>query len=182
MEFARKKMFGKPLSLETIVEAHTILMPDLVSEVSVIGLDDDDDDSPVFRKVPIHVRGSPVVRPYGHEVPAVMEKLLRLHDQQRRLHHPLVCNSLLFMNFLMIHPFADGNGRLARLLLFVLQHNAGYFGLMFQVKDRTAFFQLFTPYYIGNDLTPILEFITRNNAELLDKLAEYEQTCVVPSF
>lgn len=179
MEFARKRMFGKPLDLPTIVEAHKILMPDLVSEMSVIGLDDD---SHVFRKVPIHVRGSPVVRPYGHEVPAVMEKLLHLHFNQRHQHHPLVCNTLFFMNFLMIHPFADGNGRLARLLLFVLQHNAGYYGLMFHVADRAAFFKLFTPYYTRNDVLPILDYTLENNAELLDKLALYENTLVMPSF
>lgn len=179
MEFARKRMFGKPLDIQTIIDVHKVLMPDLISEVSVIGLEDD---THLFRKVPIHVRGSPVVRPYGHEVPAVIEKLLCLHSKQRNLYHPLVCNSIFFMNFLMIHPFADGNGRLARLLLFVLQHNAGFFGLMFHKHDRAAFFKLFTPYYERNEVLPILEYTLRSNAELLNKVSVYEQTLVVPSF
>ena len=130
MEYARQHLIGKPLSVDSIVKLHKILMPDVDSTFYMIpyGLEDTK-----FRMLPIRVRGSPVVRPYGHEVPAIMDKLLSLHEEQSKIYHPLVYCTSFYMNFLMVHPFHDGNGRLARLLLWILLHNAGYFGLNFHV-------------------------------------------------
>lgn len=59
--------------------------------------------------------------------PQFMERLTisyaRAHDEQRE---PLVIVPLAILDFLCIHPFADGNGRVARLLTLLLLYQAGY--------------------------------------------------------
>ncbi len=47
----------------------------------------------------------------------------RAQDVQRE---PLVLVPLAILDFLCIHPFADGNGRMARLLTLLLLYQAGY--------------------------------------------------------
>lgn len=59
--------------------------------------------------------------------PQFMEQLAvgyaRANDMQRE---PLVLMPLAVLDFLCIHPFADGNGRMARLLTLLLLYQAGY--------------------------------------------------------
>lgn len=59
--------------------------------------------------------------------PGAVEQLTtgyaRAADEQRE---PLVLVPLAILDFLCIHPFADGNGRMARLLTLLLLYQAGY--------------------------------------------------------
>jgi len=67
-------------------------------------------------------------RPVGPvATPAAMRDLIsrwdRALDQQRE---PLLLIPLAVLDFLCIHPFADGNGRTARLLTLLLLYRSGY--------------------------------------------------------
>lgn len=59
--------------------------------------------------------------------PGAMQDLIdkwdHAHDQQRE---PLLLIPLAVLDFLCIHPFADGNGRTARLLTLLLLYRSGY--------------------------------------------------------
>lgn len=41
-------------------------------------------------------------------------------------HHPVLLSGLLILDFLVIHPFADGNGRVARILTSAMLTGHGY--------------------------------------------------------
>jgi Fic family protein len=59
--------------------------------------------------------------------PGAMDKLIQ--DWRRSLdleREALLVIPLMVLDFLCIHPFADGNGRTARLLTLLLLHRAGY--------------------------------------------------------
>jgi Fic family protein len=59
--------------------------------------------------------------------PGAMRDLVRLWDQatdQQR--EPLLVVPLAILDFLCIHPFADGNGRTARLLTLLFLYRSGY--------------------------------------------------------
>ena len=62
------------------------------------------------------------------QVPEAMDALItgyrRVLAEGR--HDPLVLVPLVILDFLCIHPFADGNGRVARLLTLHLLYHAGY--------------------------------------------------------
>ena len=65
------------------------------------------------------------------ETPAAMEEFERLYLEAiqpgtRALAPPLVAIPLAVLDFLCIHPFPDGNGRVARLLMLLLLYKAGY--------------------------------------------------------
>jgi len=52
------------------------------------------------------------------------ERFLRARDSGE--HHPLLLIGCYVFDFLAIHPFRDGNGRMARLLTLLLLYQAGY--------------------------------------------------------
>jgi Fic family protein len=74
---------------------------------------------------PPRVRFKPVA---AKETPAAMAELCRWYARevdQRRV-QPLVAGAALVLDFLCIHPFRDGNGRVARLIGLLALYHFGY--------------------------------------------------------
>ena len=60
--------------------------------------------------------------------PQAMEELCDdyVRATQESVHDPLVLLPLAILDFLCIHPFTDGNGRVGRLLTLLLLYRQGY--------------------------------------------------------
>ena len=88
-----------------------------------------------------------------HETPgaieAICESLARALDTQEL--DPLILIPVFIHDFLCIHPFNDGNGRMSRLLTTLLLYRSGYVvGKSSRVLD--AWFQSFAGVPGGMDL------------------------------
>jgi Fic family protein len=72
------------------------------------------------------------------ETPRMMEELVRWTNQAFRenAHHPLLVIAVFIVRFLAIHPFQDGNGRLARVLTNLLLLRAGYGYVRYSSLER----------------------------------------------
>ncbi len=64
----------------------------------------------------------------ARETPDAMSELHSRFDEASRLgdYHPLLLAGCYVFDFLAIHPFRDGNGRMGRLLTLLLLYQAGY--------------------------------------------------------
>ncbi len=73
----------------------------------------------------IRVRFTPVS---ANQTPHAMESLVERYEIsiEREQKHPLIVIPLTILDFLCIHPFTDGNGRLARLLTLLLLYKFDY--------------------------------------------------------
>ncbi len=60
-------------------------------------------------------------------VPAAMDELIQRWDELPRLRtvHPIIALAAFNLDFLCVHPFRDGNGRVSRLLLLLTCYHAG---------------------------------------------------------
>jgi Fic family protein len=72
-----------------------------------------------------HVRFTPVA---ASATPQAVSNLVDIYEDVsgRATHHPLVLIAAFVLDFTVIHPFADGNGRVSRLLTGLLLERAGY--------------------------------------------------------
>lgn len=64
----------------------------------------------------------------AQQTPAAMKEMIVLwsHCLQERVIHPLIVLAAFNLDFLCIHPFRDGNGRVSRLLLLLQCYGLGY--------------------------------------------------------
>lgn len=115
------------------------------------------------------VRFSPVA---AHATPDAMRTLHdRFADRWDAGHiEPLMLIAAYVLDFLCIHPFHDGNGRMARLITTLLMYQSGYevgrYISLEQIVERTkesyydALLQSSTGWHEGrHDLTPWVEYL-----------------------
>lgn len=79
-----------------------------------------------YRTVPALITGSKYPLPSPKEIPQLMHQLIPYISQERETKHPVEAAALAHMKFVFIHPFIDGNGRVARLLMNLLLLQDGY--------------------------------------------------------
>jgi Fic family protein len=76
--------------------------------------------------------------------PIELDLLLRdffdwYHQNKKKL-HPVHLAGLIHLKFVTIHPFADGNGRISRLLMNYVLHTNGYPMLIIPYSQRTSYY------------------------------------------
>jgi Fic family protein len=94
-----------------------------------------------FKKHPNNPMRDGVVYNYcpPEHVEAEMDKLVYLFNTELKDSHVLVKASFLHHAFVQIHPFQDGNGRIARLLASFVLIKEGLFPLSIDREDRTKY-------------------------------------------
>jgi Fic family protein len=111
IELARKKQVD--LALDDILAIHKIILQKI-----------DDVNAGVFRKVMVKVAGSRTIFPNSAKIPFLMVEFMSwLHNAKD---HPVIISALAHYKLVTIHPFIDGNGRTARLLMNLLLLQQGY--------------------------------------------------------
>lgn len=98
----------------------------------------DDVNAGRYRNVPVRISGSAVVMPNPLKVPDLMEEFLRWLTA-RNSQHPVAFAGEAHYRLVTIHPFVDGNGRTARLLMNLLLLMRGYPPAIIRMRDCLAY-------------------------------------------
>ncbi len=114
----------RPLNVGLVLHLHRLLY----SHTATPGGDFKTEDNLVVDRSPDGrqtVRFHPV---WARLTPGATEELVARYTHERRLdrHHPLLLVGLAVLDLLVIHPFEDGNGRVARVLTNALLAEVGY--------------------------------------------------------
>jgi Fic family protein len=86
----------------------------------------DEENAGKYRKVRVFVSGTDFSFPSPEAVPGQMKKLIEEIPFQRNKLHPIEFSAWLHFRFVNIHPFIDGNGRVARLIMNLALLQSGY--------------------------------------------------------
>ncbi|AIY90117.1 cell division protein Fic [Geoglobus acetivorans] len=111
-----------------------------------------------YRKIQVLIEKAEHEPPPAFEVPELMRELVEWYRKNRRSMHPFELAVLLHTKFVTIHPFVDGNGRVARALMnFVLERN-GYPTLYLGLENREGYLDAVAE---GNkeNYQPIIDFM-----------------------
>jgi len=79
-----------------------------------------------YRKIKVFISGSKYPLPLPENVPGLMADFVRKLFAMKKLLHPVELAARVHKDFVFIHPFVDGNGRLARLLMNLALLQVGY--------------------------------------------------------
>ncbi|MBU1998976.1 MAG: Fic family protein [Candidatus Omnitrophica bacterium] len=106
---------GKTITEEDIKKLHALFYHRIKEE-----------DAGMYRKVQAIITGSQYPLPTPEALPGMMQKFIKNLPILKKDNHPVAYAARLHKEFVFIHPFVDGNGRVARLLMNVALMQAGY--------------------------------------------------------
>jgi Fic family protein len=86
----------------------------------------DPEEAGQYRKMQVNISGSKYLPPSPEDIPHLMEHFINQMQSSKRLMHPIEFAALCHKRLSDIHPFKDGNGITARLLMNLILVNAGY--------------------------------------------------------
>jgi Fic family protein len=112
----------------------------------------------VYNTLPRRIAGSSVIFPNPAKIPQLM------HDfgQWLRAAEPSPATSFdAHFRLAAIHPFSDGNGRTARLLMNLLLLRQGYPPIAVRPEDRKTYLDTLEHASTRDDLTPFQIFMHR---------------------
>ena len=92
----------------------------------------DDYNAGFYRNCPVRISGSRVILPNPMKVPDLMKEFFEKFKQYNLLENIIK----LHLDFVTIHPFADGNGRCARLLMNCLLMVNDFCPIIIRPRDR----------------------------------------------
>lgn len=113
-----------------------------------------------YRSVPVIISGSRHIPPQPYLLEPMMEELFRWYEQNKDTMHPVVLAANMHEKFVSIHPFIDGNGRTARLVmnLILVQHGYPIANIKGDNDMRLRYYQALEQASSG-DNTAFVEFI-----------------------
>lgn len=79
-----------------------------------------------YRTTRVFITGTSFIPPTPTRVPALMKAFIKKNRTIKKDQHPVEYAALLHLKLVEIHPFVDGNGRTARLLMNLALMQAGY--------------------------------------------------------
>jgi Fic family protein len=129
LDFVYELIKKKPsqLSARDILDIHDMILKGI-----------DDDNAGHYRNVPVRISGSMVILPNPRKVADLMDEFVSWMKAKKDL-HPVAFAGEAHYRLVSIHPFVDGNGRTARLLMNLLLMMAGYPPAIIRKRDRLAY-------------------------------------------
>ncbi|MDR2114363.1 MAG: Fic family protein [Bifidobacteriaceae bacterium] len=92
-----------------------------------------------LRRTSVRLAGSQTVFPNPLRVPDRFDALVEEINHPANGLHPVVHAAHIHLDFVKIHPFVDGNGRTARILMNVLLRRAGFPAVPIYPQDRREY-------------------------------------------
>jgi Fic family protein len=120
-----------------------------------------------FRKSQVFIEGSDFLPPPAFEVPVLVKELLEWLRKNPEELRPVEVAAVFHHKFASIHPFDDGNGRVARLLMNLLLIKQSYPFTVVRNYDRRRYYDTLRK-ADGADLAPFVNFVGRCVEESLD--------------
>jgi Fic family protein len=128
----------------------------------------DDNNAGRYRKEKVVISGARHIPPVPFRIQEEMERLIEWYYKDGEKLHPVERAAILHTDLVKIHPFIDGNGRTARLLLnFELMKNS-YPIIIIKNEDRIRYYESLDKAHISGDYSDFIKLIVEELNRSLD--------------
>ena len=148
-------------------KSHEITEKDILQIHEIILKGIDDTIAGHYRAVPVRISGSTVILPNPRKIPQLMEEFCAWM-QQNKGGHLVELASEAHYRLVTIHPFVDGNGRTARLLMNMILMRGGYPPAIIRKQDRLAYISSLEIAQLGGAKDAYLKLINKAVDRSLD--------------
>ena len=151
LDWVKEQARRRPHSLteKDILHIHYLIMKGI-----------DDLNAGCYRVTPVRISGSAVVLPNPHKVPDLMNGLTKWLKLATDL-HPVELAAEAHYRLVTIHPFTDGNGRTARLLMNMILLMSGYPTAIIRKRDRLAYIDSLEKAQMGGSKEAYMKIVAR---------------------
>lgn len=120
----------------------------------------DTDQAGQYRSIQVYISGTEYIPPSPEDIPQLMKHLADQIHSSRSTLHPIELAAMVHKRLVDIHPFVDGNGRTARLLMNLVLVNAGYGVMSIPPILRNDYINALSASRRLNDMEPFCKLIT----------------------
>ena len=113
-----------------------------------------------YRDSQVSIAGTDYKPPEAIDMPKLMAKLINWVRRNKKKLHPTEMAAFVHYKIVATHPFFDGNGRTARLIMNVILMNAGYPLTVILKNDRKRYYDVLSRADEGS-LIPFMNFIAQ---------------------
>ncbi|HRN94549.1 MAG TPA: Fic family protein [Chitinophagales bacterium] len=127
-----------------------------------------------YRSVQVRISGSKHIPPEPYLIEDMMQDYFLFYAHRKKKLHPVVLAAEMHERLVSIHPFIDGNGRTARLVmnLILLQHGYPIVSLKGDLANRLRYYKALEAVQVEHDRTDFYQLIAeRTKHTLLEYLA-----------
>lgn len=128
----------------------------------------DDENAGKYRNGNVIISGAKHIPSEHIRVPELMEKLIINYNDWKEF-HPIIRASLLHGELVKIHPFVDGNGRTARLIMNMELMKNGYVPVIIKKEKRLKYYELLDVAHNSGDYTEFVKFVASSEEKMLDR-------------
>ena len=116
------------------------------------------------------------MEPPARFVPQLMDDLFKWMKEAKDIVHPLILSSVFHYEFVFIHPFSDGNGRMARLwhtaILSKWKPIFEYIPIESQIeKFQDEYYDVIAKCHVDGASTVFIEFMLSQIDKILDDVS-----------
>ncbi len=119
-----------------------------------------------IRQHQVAISGSKFIPPFPAEIYPLIREFFKWYNKNKNKMHPVAIAGLVHLKFVTVHPFADGNGRIARIMQNFVLNRKGYPMLNITYENRTSYYNALERSQIKEDENIFLRwFFRRYNKE-----------------
>ncbi|MEQ9402494.1 MAG: Fic family protein [Cyclobacteriaceae bacterium] len=141
---------NEPISKRILLEIHRLVL----KEVDTVN-------AGVYRNVPVRISGSKHEPPQPYLLDKLMEDFFEFYRYQEERVHPVILAAEVHERLVSIHPFIDGNGRTARLLMNLVLIRNGYprVNIKGDTSARMRYYQSLEHVQVDNNRLPFYQLV-----------------------
>lgn len=153
----------EPITERNVLSIHKLILQSI-----------DNKNAGAYRSVQVLISGAKHVPPQPYLIQKEMENLFIWYSENKEVLHPVELAALMHEKLVTIHPFIDGNGRTARLLmnLILLQHGYPIAILKGDAESRLQYYHTLETAQMEHNNAPFITLIAENLLNTMKRIIE----------
>ena len=159
IDFVRGMVTGtEELNKRSLLDIHRLVLKSI-----------DNENAGRYRSIGVRISGSEHLPPDALLIPELMDDYFEFYHQNKAVMHPVILAAEMHERLVSIHPFVDGNGRTARLVMnfVLLKHGYTIAILKGDLASRLAYYQALEKVQVKNEPEDFYQLIISKVEESL---------------